>query len=121
MARNLPIMAWISEPDAPANWFNPEWLDFVGRTEKTIRNWAYQDFHHPDYMAEAVRKRFEATNAGKIWEDVFPLLGRDKKFHWLLSRAVPILNEEGKIECYFGFHMDVSDKIKHPPLRPAKW
>lgn len=88
---------------------------------KTIQNWAYQDFHHPDYMAEAVRKRFEATNAGKIWEDVFPLLGRDKKFHWLLSRAVPILNEEGKIECYFGFHMDVSDKIKHPPLRPAKW
>lgn len=116
IATYLPIMSWISAPDAPARWFNPEWLDFMGRTEKTMENWAYQDFHHPSYIEKAVKKRFEATMSGNIWEDTFPLLGRDNQFHWLLSRGVPILDKERNIGCYFGFHLDVTHKIKTPKL-----
>jgi signal transduction histidine kinase len=57
-----------------------------------------------------VVERFRhSIETGDRWEDTFPLRGKDGKFRWLLSRAIPITNAEGQILRWFGTNTDITD------------
>src|SRR4029077_25238 len=45
---------------------------------------------------------------GEVWEDTFPLRGRDGNYRWFLSRAVPIRDSEGKVLRWFGTNTAIS-------------
>jgi len=57
-------------------------------------------------VLEKIRSRFAA---GDVWEDTFPLRGKDGGYRWFLSRAVPIKNAHGKITQWFGTNTDVTE------------
>jgi signal transduction histidine kinase len=44
-----------------------------------------------------------------VWEDTFPLRGKDGQYRWFLSRAVPIRGSSGKIELWFGTNTDITE------------
>src|SRR5208282_3942300 len=46
---------------------------------------------------------------GEVWEDTFPLRGRDGSYRLFLSRAVPIRDAEGKVLRWFGTNTDISE------------
>jgi light-regulated signal transduction histidine kinase (bacteriophytochrome) len=48
---------------------------------------------------------------GEIWEDTFPLLGKDGKYRWFLSRALPIHNAENGIIRWFGTNTDITEQL----------
>ncbi|MCA1481026.1 PAS domain-containing protein, partial [Bradyrhizobium sp. NBAIM08] len=50
-----------------------------------------------------------SAEAGELWEDTFPLRGKDGQYRWFLSRAVPIRDEQGNVVRWFGTNTDVTD------------
>jgi PAS domain S-box-containing protein len=55
-----------------------------------------------------VDKITRCFKTGEIWEDTFPLRGRDGNYHLFLSRAVPIRDPSGKVVRWFGTNTDIS-------------
>ena len=97
-------------------WYNQRWFDYSGTTLEEMSGWGWQKVHHPDHVQRVVDKISQCFKSGEVWEDTFPLRGRDGNYRWFLSRAVPIRNAEGKVLRWFGTNTDISahqDAEKH--------
>tara|TARA_R110002072_G_scaffold184644_1_gene341158 strand:+ start:11862 stop:15365 length:3504 start_codon:yes stop_codon:yes gene_type:complete len=109
LADNMTQLAWTCHHLGECNWYNQRWYEYTGRTFEEMQGWGWRQIHHPDHVDRVVEKIQRAANAGEIWEDTFPLKGKDGQYRWFLSRAVPIRDEEGKIVRWFGTNTDVNE------------
>jgi len=65
--------------------------------------------HHPDHMQRVVTNFDECLRTGRVWDDTFPLRGKDGRYRWFLSRAIPIPDSTGKIQLWFGTNTDITE------------
>jgi signal transduction histidine kinase len=75
-----------------------------------MKGWGWRKVHHPDHLRRVVEKIRRSFETGEIWEDLFPLRGKDGQYRWFLSRAIPIRDEAGRIVRWFGTNTDVTEQ-----------
>jgi len=109
LANNIPQLAWMADEKGYIFWYNDRWFDYTGTTLNEMAGWGWQKVHHPDHVRRVVDKITKNFQSGEIWDDTFPLRGRDGKYRLFLSRAVPIRDEQGKIMRWFGTNTDISE------------
>jgi signal transduction histidine kinase len=72
-------------------------------------------------VAKVLEKIKSCFVSGEVWEDTFPLRGKDGEYRWFLSRAVPIQNAHGKITRWFGTNTDITElRNTQDALRKSK-
>jgi PAS domain S-box-containing protein len=108
LADNIPQLAWMADPDGSITWFNNRWYEYTGTTLEEMRGEGWRAVHHPDHEVQVIEGFRRAFETGEPWEDTFPLRGRDGEYRWFLSRALPIRDEEGRVERWFGTNTDVT-------------
>ena len=110
LANNMSQLAWTADENGSIYWFNQRWFDYFGTTaaEMATPGWE-RSVHHPDHVERVLDKFWRALKAGEIWEDTFPLRGRDGVYRSFLSRAVPIRDATGKVVRWFGTNTDISE------------
>lgn len=112
LANNMSQLAWMAEPDGYIFWYNQRWFDYTGTTLEEMKGWGWRSLHHPDHLDEVVRTFQEALRTGTPWEWTFPLRGKDGRFRWFLSRAVPVRDDHGRILRWFGTNTDIDDTVR---------
>jgi PAS domain S-box-containing protein len=110
LANNMSQLAWMADEQGSIFWYNQRWFDYSGTTLEAMEGWGWQKVHHPDHVQRVVDKIRHCFQTGEVWEDTFPLRGRDGNYRWFLSRAVPIHNEQGKVFRWFGTNTDVTEQ-----------
>jgi PAS domain S-box-containing protein len=108
LANNIPQLAWMADSEGYIFWYNDRWFEFTGTTLDEVAGWGWRKVHHPDRVQAVVEKISRCFKSGEIWDDTFPLRGRDGTYHMFLSRAVPIRDPHGKVLCWFGTNTDIS-------------
>ncbi len=109
MANNISQLAWMADEKGNIFWYNDRWFDYTGTTLPEMTGWGWQKVHHPDHVQRVVKKIRRCFETGEIWEDTFPLRGRDGSYRTFLSRAVPIRDSKGKVLRWFGTNTDISE------------
>jgi two-component system sensor histidine kinase/response regulator len=109
LANNISQLAWMADATGYIFWYNDRWFEYSGTTLDEMAGWGWQKVHHPDHVERVVEKITRCFTSGEIWEDTFPLRGRDGSYRWFLSRAVPIRDAEGTVLRWFGTNTDVTD------------
>jgi PAS domain S-box-containing protein len=109
LANNIAQLAWMAEANGYTFWYNARWFDYTGTTLKEMQGWGWQKLLHPDHVQRVVDKIKQCFGTGKVWEDTFPLRGRDGTYRLFLSRAVPIRDADGKLLRWFGTNTDISE------------
>ena len=109
LADNISQLAWMTDEKGWICWYNQRWFNYTGTTLEEMQGWGWQKVHHPDHLPQVVEKWRQALARGETWEDTFPLRGRDGRYRWFLSRAVPIRNTDGRIAGWFGTNTDITD------------
>jgi len=109
LADNIPQLAWMCDPKGQIFWYNKRWYEFTGADEATTLGHGWKTVHHPEHEARATEHFLNSLERGEVWEDTFPLRGKDGKFRWFLSRAHPIRGDDGTIQMWFGTNTDVTD------------
>lgn len=112
MADNISQLAWMAAPDGYLFWYNQRWYDYTGTTFDSMRGWGWQHVHHPDYVDRVTEKFRQHLEMGEVWEDTFPLRGVDGRFRWFLSRAVPVLDDQGRVVRWFGTNTDITERLE---------
>ena len=110
LANNISQLAWMADDQGWIFWYNQRWFDYSGTTLEEMQGWDWQKVHHPDHVKRVVDKIRHCFQTGEVWEDTFPLRGKDGHYRWFLSRAVPIRNEEGRVIRWFGTNTDVTEQ-----------
>ncbi|HEY9622559.1 MAG TPA: PAS domain S-box protein [Crinalium sp.] len=110
LAENISQFAWMADQDGQIFWYNQRWFDYTGTTLEEMQGWGWQKVHHPDHLERVVEKIKRCFASGEIWEDTFPLRGRDGQYRWFLSRAIPVRDEQGQVLRWFGTNTDITDR-----------
>jgi PAS domain S-box-containing protein len=110
LANSISQLAWMADPEGYIFWYNDRWYDYTGTTLEEMQGWGWQKVHHPDEVERVVERIKIAFAAGQPWEDIFPLRSKSGEYRWFLSRALPILDPEGKVARWFGTNTDITEQ-----------
>ena len=109
LADNISQFAWMGDSEGNLFWYNTRWFNYTGTTLEEMQGWGWQKVHHPDHVERVTEKFRRHVEAGEVWEDTFPLRGKDGQYRWFLSRAMPIRDEAGRVLRWFGTNTDITE------------
>jgi len=109
LANNMSQLAWMADGTGWVVWYNQRWYDYTGTSFEEMEGWGWQKVVHPDHVDRVVQGVQHAWDTGEDWEDTFPIRGKDGKYRWFLSRALPIRDSSGCIQKWFGTNTDVTE------------
>ena len=112
LADNIPNLAWMADATGWIFWYNTQWYDYTGTTLEEMQGWGWQKVHHPDYVESITNEWASNIKAGKPYDDIFPLKGKDGNYRWFLTRVTPIRDEQGKLLRWFGTNTDITELKK---------
>ena len=104
LADSIPAIAWSATPDGHFDYFNKQMVEFTGRPDDQNGG----AFHPEDWKkASALWQR--SLKTGEIYEIQHRLCRHDGEYRWMISRALPVRDAEGKIVRWFGTAVDIHD------------
>jgi PAS domain S-box-containing protein len=110
LADSMPQHIWTADIDGNLNYFNKSVFDFSGLNLKQIDIVGWLDIVHPDDREENIKKWLHSISTGTEFFVEHRFRRYDGSFRWQLSRAIPQLDEEGKIIMWVGTSTDIEDQ-----------
>ncbi|MEN7535909.1 PAS domain S-box protein [Aurantiacibacter flavus] len=110
MADNISQLAWMANPDGNIFWYNKRWYDYTGTDFETMQGFGWRTVHHPDHVDRVIARYHESFATKERWEDTFPLRGKDGNYRWYLSRALPVCDDNGEVQYWFGTNTDITEQ-----------
>lgn len=110
LVNNISQFCWMADANGWVFWYSDRWYEYSGTTLEDMRGWGWRSLHHPDHVDRVVEKISRCWQTGETWEDTFPLRGKDGKYRWFLSRALPIRDAAGKVLRWFGTNTDITEQ-----------
>ncbi len=107
LADALPQMVFDVDAEGRSGYFNEQWLRYTGGTPGNLE--ARVDLVHPEDRARVAAHWTNALRGGTPYECEYRLRGRDGQYRWVLARAVPVRDAEGRVARWFGTATDVHD------------
>ncbi len=101
----------MADPSGRIYWYNKRWYDYTGTTLEAMRALGWRSVHHPDHHERVSASMKRAVAIGSIWEETFPLRGKDGQYRWFLSRALPIRDDFGQVTHWFGTNTDITAQV----------
>ena len=108
LADNIAQFAWMADANGWIYWYNQRWYDFTGSNLEEMEGSGWKKVLHPDHIDSVVKIFQHSLDSGEPWEDTFPLRGKDGRYRWFLSHALPI-RRDGQIVNWFGSNTDITE------------
>ncbi|UVC11886.1 PAS domain-containing protein [Rhizobium sp. TH2] len=116
----FPVMAWSAGPDGSAEYFNQQYLNYVGLSLGEQRDWdwtaamsEYWDLTvaiHPDDVNILAATWRAILASGQSGEAEARLRRYDGKYRWFLFRVNPLLDAAGSVVKWYGTCTDFDDQ-----------
>ena len=119
LADSIPQLAWMADATGSIFWYNRRWFEYTGTTLQQMEGWGWKAVHHPGHVERVTARYRDHIEAGRPWEDTFPLRSALGEYRWFLSRALPILDPDGRVARWFGTNTDVTDQLRSSAERDA--
>lgn len=109
---NVPLGLFTSN-SLGCQFVNQYWLSQMGLTLEEALGTGWMHTIHPEDREWVAREVIEAKKASRAAEAEFRFVDRDGNIHWMLSRTVPIRDENGQngqVKFYQGFLVDITSR-----------
>ncbi len=110
LADNMSQMGWIADREGKIIWFNKRWYDFTGLSIEDVYQGKYLEIHHPDFLEYMTKSYGESIKSGNPWEATLPMKSKTGEYRWFLARALPIHDDKGNINLWFGTNTDITEQ-----------
>ncbi|KAJ4355293.1 hypothetical protein N0V95_003048 [Ascochyta clinopodiicola] len=111
IANFMPVMVWTTTPDGLHDWFSQRWYDYTGLTEAQSLGEGWKLPFHPEDMATTKYTWFHCLATGDEYNTEYRCQRYDGEWRWMLGRAIPFLDDSGKIIKWFGTCTDIHDLV----------
>jgi len=115
-------IVWWTGPEGNVHQPIPSWQAYTGRTFEETRGAGWIGSIHSDDAANAVRVWTEALKERSLYETEYRIRRYDGEYRWFTVRAVPILEQDGRVREWVGTctdltkRRDAEEKLKHKEL-----
>src|SRR5690606_7540110 len=104
LADSIPAIAWSADADGKFEYFNQQMVAFTGEPDDK-EGGAF----HPEDWKKASAAWQHSLRTGEIYEIEHRLRRHDGEYRWMMSRAVPVRDEAGRVVHWFGTAVDIHD------------
>lgn len=106
----LPHMVWTTPGNSvECDWFSKRWYDFTGIPEAEAVGLGFTKAIHPDEYARTVKSLEEHFVSKQEFQIQVRFRRRDGIYRWILTRAIPILDEDGEVLRWYGTNTDIHE------------
>lgn len=99
---------WICDADGRNTYASDSFLRTVGMTQAEFSNADWTTVLHPDDAAVFGEAWDRCIRTRGRWDREYRLRGRDGKWHHVLSRGVPVSNDQGEVTSWVGINLDIN-------------
>jgi PAS domain S-box-containing protein len=111
IANFMPVMVWTTTPDGLHDWFSQRWYDYTGLTQEQSLGEGWRLPFHPDDMVATKPRWFNSLKTGDEYNTEYRCQRFDGEWRWMLGRALPFYDDEGRIVKWFGTCTDIHDSV----------
>jgi len=112
LANSMPQLVWTATPDGRVDYYNRRIEEFHGIVEQPDGSWEWSKAVHPEDLQATVDGFQHAISSGLTHEIEHRLLHREGSFRWYLSRAIPVLDQEGRVAKWYGTSTEIDSQKK---------
>ena len=109
LADSVPQMVWSTLPDGHHDYYNARWYEFTGAPEGSTDGEGWADMFHEDDQGEAWKRWSHSLATGEPYEVEYRLRHHSGDYRWVLGRASPIVDADGKILRWMGTCTDIDE------------
>jgi len=93
----IPVMIWTTSPGGSVEFFSKRWYDYTGLSVRESLGEGWIGGFHPDDVKVAAMKWEHCLATGDEYLVEYRCRRHDGQWRWMLGRALPYRNQEGKI------------------------
>lgn len=115
LANSMPQLVWTAEPDGRVDYYNDRYKDFWKKAPGSDVKWQWGLVVYQDDLKATEDIWANSVKSGETYEIEHRVRHADGSYHWYLSRAVPVRDENDKIVKWYGTatNIDLSKKTHH--------
>ncbi len=106
-----PSIVWTATADGAVEYANQKWYDYSGLSEKETLGRGFFAIIHPEDAENSLRKYTEVLQTLQPFEIEHRFRRAfDGQYRWFLTRALPSMDDTGKVIRWFGTDVDIHDQ-----------
>jgi two-component system sensor histidine kinase VicK len=110
LADSIIQMVWVTDSNGMHEYYNKRWYDFTGSDFETTKGEGWSQMFHPDDREKAWEEWEYSLKSGEPYEIEYRLRNKNGDYIWVLGRAAPFYDAEGKITKWFGTCTDINEQ-----------
>ncbi len=110
LADALPQIVWTALPNGELDYINSRGPEYAGVPVEGGLRHRWLEFVHPDDRKRVWDRWEQSLRSGEVYECEYRLRRHDGVYRWQLVRALPLPDEQGRVERWFGTATDLEDQ-----------
>ena len=107
----IPAMTFTTLSDGSNTFVNKRWTEYTGLSVEKTSGAGWQRAIHPEDLMRHSEKWRISVATGQLFEDEARFRrSADGEYRWFLVRGVPLRDQHGKIERWYGTLTDIEDR-----------
>ena len=107
---NIPGLVATTGAMGEVEFLNRQTLEYFGRTNEELKDWALIGAVHPDDLQRVIEARKKSIEAGQIYEVEHRCRRADGVYRWFQVRGLPVRDAENKVTAWYLLLTDIDDR-----------
>ena len=107
---NIPGLVATMRGTGEVEFLNRQTLEYFGKTDEELKDWALTDAVHPDDLPRIIQARIKSIEEGTIYDVEHRCRRADGAYRWFQVRGLPVRNAEGAITAWYLLLTDIDDR-----------
>ena len=109
---SMPQMVWSTTANGEVDYYNQRWYDFTGTARGATDGSNGAHVFHEDDQQNAFERWQYSVRTGELYEIEYRLRRHDGVYRWVLGRAAPMRDADGRPQRWFGTCTDIDDQVR---------
>lgn len=111
LAETLPHLVWSTDPAGRHTYCNQRWLDYTGLDFHSMGPDDWQAIIHPEDLPLNTSRWQTSLGTGVELEIEQRIRNREGDYHWFLTRALPVRDDQGQVVQWLGTCTNISEWV----------
>jgi PAS domain S-box-containing protein len=121
IANSIDQLIWATRPDGFHDYYNQRWYEYTGVPEGSTDGAQWNGMFHPDDQMKSREVWRHSLETGEPYHIEYRLRHRSGQYRWVLGRAQPVRDQQGRITRWYGTCTDIHDfKTAQDELRRSR-
>src|SRR5580700_10874816 len=107
---SIPGLVCTMSPTGEVDRFNPQILEYFGKTLEELKSWATSDAVHPDDLPRVVAAFTHSITTGTPYDIEHRCRRADGVYRWFQARALPVRDTADRITGWYVLLTDIDDR-----------